>query len=225
MALSLHTGALTSLSVKSRMVPVEIFMRTSAENARGQAFEAAIGVAAAFADVASTQADAGLKVEWVSVRVAGKSFAGMLAGCPFQVGDEVQVIAEEDQLIAIARPSDRLIGLRPHCVRGCRAYFLRARRRWAVLFLLVCVALGWMALANEMPWDWASGLALGFGALWAFIEYRSFLENARMASRLTEEILSTLGLPQSSGIDLNKTAKSLRRASDPPGYGWNVYRY
>ena len=232
-------GRLDHIDSTEVRVPVEIFMRTDAENRRGHQVDAAVDLLGAItgqSSGASRASGAEVGVQQVRVQIKGQTCQGLLDACPFAAGDEVRiVVASVDpadspaELLAISRPSDRFIALRPHCVRGRRAHFLRARRRSAVVCALVTLltfCFCWQGLARPLQaLSWGLGLSVGFAALWAFIERRIYLENARLSAHLTEAVLTALGLPDSPSIDLNKTSRRQRQGDEPAGYGWTFYRY
>ncbi|WP_137938759.1 putative type VI secretion system effector [Chitinivorax sp. B] len=134
----------------------ESFVMTSGEQsamggvAVAAAMVEAVGQAATTALAASDPSE---PADWVEFELDGKSFKGWLWRCPFRTGDEVEVVAANEgsfyRVYAVARPSDRLVALYPHCSRGRVAHWLNALKVFLLALLGTPLYIGCMLSLGE----------------------------------------------------------------------------
>lgn len=152
---------------------------------------------------------------------------------PFKEGAKVEVVAEwrEDhyELAGIARPSDRIIALYPHCSRGRTRHFRNASKWWLVGSTLVstlalaisvfAVRLSLTKLMEGFPY-----MALGF---YTFFGVMTFSLSRRWMPfvGLAERVFTTLGWPNPGSVDLVETSKAKRKPDDPGELGTFYFRY
>jgi len=249
MTLSIFRGSISKLQMKTVSIPPWLLARGAAGIARDQsqagwgAMLAAVVGETGAALSAQSGADATIPVTAIDFEMNGKIFFGMLSGSsvdgtgfPLNESDQFAVIAEASEggtvheIKAIARPSDRLIALQPHCGRGRKAYAHRAINRIIIITVASACVAGWFAATRPAalfagPSVFVLSLASGIAAFLAFFEYRIYIENYRPCVHLTEQILSTLGLADVQSIDLIKNSKRTRTANELPGYRWEFFRY
>jgi hypothetical protein len=132
---------------------------------------------------------------------------------------------------AIARQSDRMIALYPHCSRGTTKHIKNAVKWWFVgvtAWLVVAALFFFFMIGRE---DYVPFMAYGFhyGALasYAFFGLMAFSLTRKWMPfvRLTERVCRTLGIPDSGNVDLVKSAKAQRKPDDPGEYGSFYFRY
>lgn len=243
MELDLHRGQLSQFKCTDTLIPAGQMYRDAIEAEKDKSRVQAVAMVAAVfgetseANAASRMGGAEVWVKAVEFCLDGKLFRGLLSGCPFAEGDQVEIISTKHvdknlyEVKAIARPQDRLIALQPECGRGRNAYFRRAKKRVQVVGFVLGAVVGSVVFIAADQLDLIYQLVVFFTAslagtaLWAFIEYRAYIENIRPLVHLTENILSKLGLTNTEDIDLIELSKSTRTGTEPAGYRWNFYRY
>ena len=239
-ALSVFSGKLKKLSNKKLLVPLDFFLFDASRSHRDKSIQQglAAGLALLGDSIAATSAHQRSKMEtWTNLfefMVDEHRFSGFLDCLPFDDGDEVEVVAKREEgdqphaCFAVARPSDRLIALRPECKMGRMALKAHSVRR--VLFVSTFVAgislwmtTGSMPLLESILWatlSWA-----GAALFWAFIEWRMYVEDIKVCVPLTERILASLGVDCPESVNLIRLSKQTKTGKEPPGYRWLYYRY
>lgn len=175
----------------------------------------------------------------VSFEIDGEPVRGVLWNCPFQDGDEVEVVAEKVDdhwnAFAVARPRDRIISLFPHAVSGEVAHYKTSFVVWikvVIWLLLIGGALGalikFLSSGNE---GWGGWLLYGIGgggalasAILAIIGFnvaRKYLPFVHIA----EGVFTTLGWQDVKRINLRKQTLKTIRPDDPPALGVFYFRY
>ena len=149
---------------------------------------------------------------------------------PFKNGDVVDVAAQfvgdHWEAYGIARPSDRMVALYPHCSRGRLRHYRSAFKSWLLFgggFLaLVCAPLGYFLLGNKIieDWDVFAWLMLFFGIM-TFSISRRWLPFVRVA----EKVFSILEFDSPSSIDLVKSSVAKRSPGDSREFGIFYFRY
>ena len=152
---------------------------------------------------------------------------------PFREGDLVQVAAEtvngHFEAFGIARASDHMVSLYPHCSRGRIAHFMNALKWWLLgsTGFILFVSLPFFAVIGGVDellaagtWAVCGGLMTFFGVMTFFLT-RQWLPFVRVA----EKVFRVLELPNPSSIDLVKSSKAQRRPDDPGEYGTFYFRY
>jgi hypothetical protein len=136
------------------------------------------------------------------------------------------------ELLAIARPRDRVIALYPHCSRGRAAHIRNAAKWWLigiVGFLTVTFALGYFIVGAPPNYVQRMGLpflivSLGVAAFFGVMTV-SMAKKWMPFVRLAEDVFRALGWTSPSGIDLVKSSKAKRRSGDPGECGTFYFRY
>ncbi len=194
---------------------------------------AAVGMGGQAIATASNAASLQEEADYVEFDLEGKKVKGWLWRSPFNDGDQVDAVVawqgDYFELVALAKPSDRMIALYPHCVRGRRAFYTLVFRWWIVfagIFPPTCTSLIiWASGANDFFFEfpfWATWA--GFSIGWTFIIFmlmRQWIPFGKAAQR----VFSVLGLKDPSGVDLKKTTKAQRKPDDPPEMGAFFFRY
>lgn len=182
-------------------------------------------------NAASTEEDA----DYVEFDLDGRSIKGWVWRSPFKDGDKVEVAAEwrEDHYEAagIARPTDCIIALYPHCSRGRVKHAKNAIKWWFIgtsAFLIFMLFLVWTTVSTER---YVSVLATGFhyvafGCL-AFFSLMTFSLTRKWMPfvRLAEKVFVTLEWPNPGNVDLVKFTKAQRGPGDPGELGTFYFRY
>jgi hypothetical protein len=239
-ALNVFSGKLVKLSEKKLYVPNDYFFVDASRSQQGREVQQGLAVALALigdsisASAALQRSNAEVLVRMFEFMVGERKFAGLLASLPFDDGDEVEVVASDEEsertrlCFAVARPRDRLIALRPHCNIGRTARRVRVVKRTLVISLIgACTAL-WMTRGSASlleAFAWTSASLVGTGLIWAFIEWRIYVENLKPIVLLTERILASLGVEQPESADLIRLSKQTKTGQEPLGYRWQFYRY
>lgn len=239
--LSVKSGTLKKLSEQTIYVPPNFHFTEPKSLDNEKNLQQGLAVALAFlgdsaaASAAFQQSNTEIPTSIFQFMVGNEQYSGNLESLPFNDGDEVKVVfatvdgETENVCFAVARPSDHLIAIRPCCTRGHLAVKKRARKRtlfvcaaaWIISFW--CTAGDLSKLSNAFMSSFlVSLIALAF---WTMIEWRLFVENFASRTKLTESILSALGVPNPALVDLPKHSKQTRGAVELPGYRWQFYRY
>jgi len=168
---------------------------------------------------AQAAVDEGDPVEGFAMLVDGKPVQGSFWKTTFKEGDEVQVIGEERDgvfhAIALAKPTQRMIWMQPHCERGTAA------KRKSVLracgyFVGFCTFAELCILSFDSPPYWIdilSGLTVCVCTLivTAGLSWRDFMTFAQEMNAVG----TALGLPEPEKIDLFKSTKAALKAGRP----------
>ncbi|AYR26415.1 putative type VI secretion system effector [Herbaspirillum rubrisubalbicans] len=173
------------------------------------------------------------EADFVSFELNGQRVKGWLWRSPFSEADDVDVVAvwqgDYYELMAMAKPSERLIALYPHCVRGRGAFYSSVLKWWfafAVLFGLASTAVALWAVGRpefifgEDFWITGAGVVAGLSFVTVMLA-RQWAPFAKTSQR----IFQILGLPSPASIDLKKTSKAQRKQGDPPEMGAFFFRY
>ena len=239
-SLTVFRGKLKKLSEKNVFVPADYFFVDASRSQRGKELQQGLAAALALmgdsisATSALQRSNAEMPAKVFEFTVNENRFVGLLDSLPFNDGDEVSVVAARQEgdnpcvPFAVARPADRFIALRPFCVRGRDALWIRVLKRTLILSTLVACVTFWLTIGNLPLLEstlW-SVLAWGCGAVvLLFIEWRLYVENHQPSVHLTERVLALLGVGHPESADLVKIAKKTKTGNEPPGYRWNFYRY
>jgi hypothetical protein len=243
----MQVGQLLKLSGTIRQLKRErgqaSFVLTQADRAGMGAIAIAAGLAGLGGQaisVASAAASAEEDADYLEFELDGKQVAGWVWRSPFSEGDVVDVAAYWDgkryQLQAIARPSDGLTALYPHCSRGKRAHVGNAVKWWLIiggtLMLGITIFIGWglyqyppqhtkLADALMTMFGIAAAFNFGFFGLMVFSLARKWMPFVRVA----ESAFRTLGWPNPESIDLVRSSKKLRTSDDSAEFGTFYFRY
>jgi hypothetical protein len=228
MPLRLHPGRITRLHCQPTRVAKDAFQREVTEDeleqAAGSSLSALVGSAKQTEDAPKEES-----VIFVELEVGPRRFHGVLAACPAQVSDDVEMVVDGQLILGLALPQKRLIALRPGCVRGRRAQIKSSLRHWGLMCLIGCPLIAGMVYGlNAMssavlPWS-LSGSAI-FALLAAIVVQRHYHNRRRWSCRLTEDILATLGQAKPTEIDLRRLSKARDSSDFGSGYGTSFFSY
>ncbi|WP_288409057.1 putative type VI secretion system effector [uncultured Herbaspirillum sp.] len=194
---------------------------------------AAAGMGGQAIATASNAANLQEEADYVEFELEGKSVKGWLWRSPFKEGDTVDAAVvwqgEYFELVALAKPSERIIALYPHCVRGRRAFYALVFRWWFIFSGIFppavtyfgFLAFGFNRVIFEFPF-WIAWGGIAFG--WTFIIFMLMLQWMPFG-KAAQRVFSVLGLKHPSGVDLKKTTKAQRKPDDPPEMGAFFFRY
>jgi hypothetical protein len=198
-----------------------------------------VAVAAAFAGMAGQAASAAgfasdieEPAEYLEFDLDGHPVKGWVWRSPFKEGDVVDVAAEWQgdhyEAYGIARPSDKMIALYPHCSRSRRQHIKNAIKwgvAWNIMFFGVSLVGAWILLGSDMLREPAFYTIGGFIALMWVLMFVSLFRQYMPFVRLSEKVLDILGLPDAANVDLVKSSKQQRTAEDPAEFGTFYFRY
>ncbi len=182
---------------------------------------------------ASAAASVGEDADYVEFDLNGMPIKGWLWRSPFREGDMVDVAAEWRgeyyEAGAIARPSDRVISLYPHCSRGKKSHVKNSIKWWLIGSFITVVGYMGLAATIGMAWEIISdgyfyqvvGVAMAFVGLMTFSLSRKWMPFVR----LTEKVCRTLSLADPGDLDLVASSKRQRQANDTDEYGTFYFRY
>lgn len=193
------------------------------------------GQAVAMASSASsTEEDA----DYLEFDLNGYPAKGWVWRSPFSEGDEVEVVGEDRdgrlEVVAVARKSDRVVALYPHCSRGKAAHAKNAVKWWIVgsiafnlVLLIGAVATmgdgGWSAFLTDLEEvvSWAVLASTLFFAVMTFSLARKWMPFVRTA----EKVFRALGWTSPGSVDLVRSSKTRRQAEDPAEVGTFYFKY
>lgn len=173
--------------------------------------------------------------DYVEFDLSEQPVKGWVWRSPFEQGDEVEVIAEwkgdHYEAAGIARPSDRIIALYPHCSRGRTKHVKNALKWWLIcstffgifILLLAYPVVGFRDYLRALSEGIGYGIAISYfviGIL-TFDLARKWMPFARLAER----IFTTLGWLNPSSIDLIRSTKIQRKSNDSGELGTFFFHY
>lgn len=175
------------------------------------------------------------EADYVEFDLNGNQIKGWVWRSPFKEGDRVIVAAEwrndHYEAAGIARPSDRIIALYPHCSRGISRHLKKVTAWWVfgvglflLLQLLLMLIVGGADTVFEML---SSGFHFVAIACYAFFGLMTFSLARKWMPfvRLAEKVFRTLGSSDPESVDLVKSSKSQRKPEDPGELGTFYFRY
>ncbi|WP_343721628.1 putative type VI secretion system effector [Herbaspirillum seropedicae] len=194
---------------------------------------AAAGMGGQAIATASNAASLQEEADYVEFDLDGKKVKGRLWRSPFKEGDVVDAAVVWQggyfELIALAKPADRIIALYPHCVRGRRAFYMLVFRWWFIFAGIFppavtyfgFLAFGFNRIIFEFPF-WLAWGGIAFG--WTFVIFMLMLQWMPFV-KVAQRVFSVLGLKDPSGVDLKKTTETQRQQGDPSEVGAFFFRY
>ncbi|MFH0128844.1 putative type VI secretion system effector [Variovorax sp. VaC1] len=229
------TGVITNYKV-TRSTASFIFT-DSDRNAMGVVAiaAAAVGLSGPAIATASTAANTEEEADYVEFDLDGQVVRGWVWRSPFKEGEKVEAVVEwrgdHYETAGIARPSDRVIALYPHCSRG-RTKHIRNAVKWWLIGTTLMVALLLLARIATLPIELAfrglleegAFVILGFYLFFGLMAFRLALRWMPFV-RLTEKVFRTLGKSSPSNVDLVKSTKAQRKPDDPGELGTFYFRY
>ena len=199
-----------------------------------------VAVAAAMAGMGgqamSTVANANAleeEADYLEFDLDGQPVKGWVWRNPFREGDAVTVVVEKAkdhwEAYGVARPSDKMVALYPHCSRGKTTHIKNATKWWviggggAIFFVMLPLALFTAGLIVFKEKEFYL-LVLGLLCFFALMTW-SLTSKWMPFVRLAEKVFRTLELPDPSNIDLVKSSKAQRTEQDPGEFGTFYFRY
>lgn len=151
---------------------------------------------------------------------------------PFNNGDIVDVAARWQgshyEAYGIARPTDRLIALYPHCSRSRGRHIKNSFKWWFICNLVFFGAVvtsvlyigGLELLGDPALYQVGAPLAIFFICMFISLskQYMPFV-------RLSERIFIALDIPNARDVDLVKSSRRQRRSEDSGEFGTFYFRY
>jgi hypothetical protein len=172
--------------------------------------------------------------DYLEFELDGQPINGWVWRNPFHEGDVVDLAANKVddhwEAFGVARPSDHMIALYPHCSRGRLAHVHNALKWWAlcgggfIVFLYLPFGIyvaGGLSLTRTFEYQIGAAISLFIFATMTFFLTRQWLPFARIA----ENVFRALDLPNPSSIDLIKSSKARRKPQDSGEYGTFYFRY
>lgn len=199
---------------------------------RDQNLLGTIARAAALA-TASSASDMEEEADHVDFMLGDSNVKGWVWRSPFKNGDHVEVVAEwqDDHYViyGIARPSDRMIALYPHCSRGRGSHIKNAIKWWVVLGLftpsIVMGAFFRIVAGPEIFNETGLYVTLGIAATFFALMFASLAKKWMPFASLAETVFRTLGWKNAANVDLVASSKAQRNAKDPGEFGTFYFRY
>ena len=166
------------------------------------------------------------KATFVNVQINNEIYRGWVGDCPFEAGDEVEVVVEWQndhyELYAIAKPCERIISTCPNCFRGRWAYFFYTFPRAIITLLIILLVMtGFYIHYNDLDsvltldeeyTEYISVLIFFFGSLTTLALYMAIKDSLTTKVKIAEQIFKALNLEKLTRIDLRKkTNRKVRR--------------
>ncbi|MBI0095129.1 MULTISPECIES: putative type VI secretion system effector [Gilliamella] len=166
------------------------------------------------------------KATFVNVQINNEIYRGWVGDCPFEAGDEVEVVVEWQndhyELYAIAKPDERIISVCPNCFRGRWAYFFYTFPRAIITLLIISLVMtGFYIHYNDLDsvltldeeyTEYISVLTFFFGSLTTLALYMAIKDSLTTKVKIAEQIFKALNLEKLTRIDLRKkTNRKVRR--------------
>jgi len=214
------------------------FVFTDSDQTKLGVIAIAAGIAGLSGPAISTASYAASTVEtadYVEFELDGNPVKGWVWRSPFKEGDQVEVAAEWQgdhyETAGIARPSDRIIALYPHCSRGKVTHIKNAIKWWLIgtsMTLAVGALVFWMMLRSDQ-------LAVFFPQIFPYVSLAIYVFFGFMTVslvrkwmsfvRLAQKVFITLGWTNPGSVDLVKTSKAQRKPEDSGEFGTFYFRY
>lgn len=177
------------------------------------------------------------QADHIEMKINGQTAKGWVWFSPFKDGDIVDVIGTQHhdhfEIIAIARPKDRVISLYPHCTRGKHAHIKNIIKWWlySVTFLLTILIPATFILFELISPSQEKYIFLEAGYLYISIGFYIFFgiftyiygKKFLIFTQASKKIFKTLGLNNPENIDLPKLTK--RKPGDPGAFGVMYFNY
>ncbi|KMN32163.1 hypothetical protein VI26_17160 [Chromobacterium sp. LK1] len=177
------------------------------------------------------------QADYVEMMINGQPAKGWVWFSPFQDGDEVELIGTQQdgyfEIIAIARPKDRVVALYPHCSRGKKAHIKNIIKWWLgsmtiYMFLIfpLLIMLFYLISGEKDSYFFldinylyiCAGMYILSGAF-SFINGKKFMMFVHAAT----QVFITLDLQNPDEVNLPKLTK--RKPGDPGVFGVMYFNY
>lgn len=191
---------------------------------------AAIGLASSETREAADATEFDIGVQHIS---------GWLWRCPFNEGDEVEVVGEyigdNFETYAVTRPCDRLIALHPHCMRGTNAHKQNGIKQWrddciykSSFFFLFLIVVDFFTEDYSISLDFiifvGALILISFPLFFAYLNWRLTSRWMKFA-RLCDRIFESLGWENPKEVDLPARSKAQRKKGETWEMGAFYHRY
>ena len=176
------------------------------------------------------------KANFVNVQINNEIYRGWVGDCPFEAGDEVEVVVEWQndhyELYAIAKPDERIISVCPNCFRGRWAYFFYSFPRAIITLLIISLVMtGFYIHYNDLDSvltlnkeykRYISFSTFFFGSVTTLGLYMAIKDSLTTKVKIAEQIFKALNLEKLTRIDLRKkTNRKVRRLKRQGTYQLN----
>jgi hypothetical protein len=190
--------------------------------------------------VASNATSLEEEADFLEFELGDKTLKGWVWRSPFQDGDEVRAAAEWNgeyyEIFGIARPSDRMIALYPHCSRAKTRHILNAVKWWLIVSIgmqLFVTILAYFMLGLQRTLEFLNDFTALTAGKWIIGGFTIFVGIATFSMarqwmpfvRVAEKVFRTLELPNARNLDLVKSSKLQRTDKDAAEFGSFYFRY
>ncbi|OTQ27710.1 putative type VI secretion system effector [Gilliamella apicola] len=165
-----------------------------------------------------------IKANFVNVQINNEIYRGWVGDCPFQVGDEVEVVVEWQndhyELYAIAKPDERIISVCPNCFRGRWAYFFYTFPRTIIIWFISLLVITFfmsnsideLLSLNKSFLNKVLVIAYNMGFIAILGLYMAIKDSLTTKVKIAEQIFKALNLEKLTRIDLRKkTNRKVRK--------------
>ena len=165
-----------------------------------------------------------IKANFVNVQINNEIYRGWVGDCPFEAGDEVEVVVEWQndhyELYAIAKPDERIISVCPNCFRGRWAYFFYTFPRTIIIWFISLLVITFfmsnsideLLSLNKSFLNRVLVIAYNMGFIAILGLYMAIKDSLTTKVKIAEQIFKALNLEKLTRIDLRKkTNRKVRR--------------
>ena len=165
-----------------------------------------------------------IKANFVNIQINNEIYRGWVGDCPFEAGDEVEVVVEWQndhyELYAIAKPDERIISVCPNCFRGRWAYFFYTFPRTIIIWFISLLVITFfmsnsideLLSLNKSFLNRVLVIAYNMGFIAILGLYMAIKDSLTTKVKIAEQIFKALNLEKLTRIDLRKkTNRKVRR--------------
>ena len=165
-----------------------------------------------------------IKANFVNIQINNDIYRGWVGDCPFEAGDEVEVVVEWQndhyELYAIAKPDERIISVCPNCFRGRWAYFFYTFPRTIIIWFISLLVITFfmsnsideLLSLNKSFLNRVLVIAYNMGFIAILGLYMAIKDSLTTKVKIAEQIFKALNLEKLTRIDLRKkTNRKVRR--------------
>lgn len=175
-----------------------------------------------------------IKANFVNIQINNEIYRGWVGDCPFEAGDEVEVVVEWQndhyELYAIAKPDERIISVCPNCFRGRWAYFFYTFPRTIIIWFISLLVITFfmsnsideLLSLNKSFLNRVLVIAYNMGFIAILGLYMAIKDSLTTKVKIAEQIFKALNLEKITRIDLRKkTNRKVRRLKRQGTYQLN----
>ena len=175
-----------------------------------------------------------IKANFVNIQINNEIYRGWMGDCPFEAGDEVEVVVEWQndhyELYAIAKPDERIISVCPNCFRGRWAYFFYTFPRTIIIWFISLLVITFfmsnsideLLSLNKSFLNRVLVIAYNMGFIAILGLYMAIKDSLTTKVKIAEQIFKALNLEKLTRIDLRKkTNRKVRRLKRQGTYQLN----